>query len=222
MSFYDEVDALLGDAEDVTDIVATARKCWFYDFPVSDSNPDGPVRLWDGQGTFIDNEGNEWLGTIDANGGNLHKTPSLQDGRDGTSASYTFSFNIPPGEDFPELYDGLKTEQALVYGRRLICYIVLFKEDEGVRPGTPLLFYKELTMFSPKFNEGLDRDSAGRVVKTYTVSITAKDNNHGRSETPDRTYADTMQKRRAQQLGVSVDRGSEYLALLANRTYQVP
>ena len=31
-----------------------------------------------------------------------------------------------------------------------------------------------------------------------------------------------MQKRRAQQLGVSVDRGAEYLALLANRTYQVP
>ena len=58
--------------------------------------------------------------------------------------------------------------------------------------------------------------------RTYTAAITAKDNNHGRSETPDRTYADTMQKRRAAQLGVAVDRGSEYLALLANRTYQVP
>ena len=58
--------------------------------------------------------------------------------------------------------------------------------------------------------------------RSYSLSITAKDNNHGRSETPDRTYADTMQKRRAAQLGVSIDRGSEYLALLANRTYQVP
>lgn len=59
-------------------------------------------------------------------------------------------------------------------------------------------------------------------VIAYTVSITAKDSNHGRSETPDRTYADTMQKRRAIELGVSVDRGAEYLVTLANRTYQVP
>ena len=77
-------------------------------------------------------------------------------------------------------------------------------------------------MFSPKFSEGIVRAPSGTITKTYTVSITAKDSNHGRSETPDRTYADTMQKRRANQLGVAVDRDSEYLALLANRTYQVP
>jgi hypothetical protein len=77
-------------------------------------------------------------------------------------------------------------------------------------------------MFSPKFSETIDRAPSGAVVKTYTMAITAKDNNHGRSETPDRTYADTMQKRRAAQLGVPTDRGAEFLALLANRTYQVP
>lgn len=217
-AFYDQIDEILGAADDVTDIVATARKCWFYDFK------DEPVRLWDGQGNFTDSEGNEWLGTIDANGGNIHKSPSLQDGRDGTSASYSFSLTIPsiPGQDTLALYDSLKSDQSKVFGRKLICYIVLFIEGEGLRPNTPVSFYKEMTMFSPKFSETVGRASSGTVVKNYVVAITAKDNNHGRSETPDRTYADTMQKRRAAQLGVALDRGCEYLALLANRTYQVP
>lgn len=219
-AFYDQIDEILGAAEDVTDIVATVRKCWLYDFKGE------PVRLWDGQGNFIDIDGHEWLGTVDANGGNLHRSPSLQDGRDGTSASYNFSFNIPtiPGheDEILSLYNGLKSQQDKVFGRKLTCYLVLFREGEGLRPGTPISFYKEMTMFSPKFSETIERSATGAIVKTYSASITAKDNNHGRSETPDRTYADTMQKRRAQQLGVSIDRGAEYLALLANRTYQVP
>lgn len=219
-AFYDQIDHILGSADSASDIVATVRKCWLYDFAVE------PVRLWDGQGTFIDRDGNEWLGTVDSRGGNLHKTPSLQDGRDGTSASYTFSFNVPtiPGQEDEvlALYNGLKSEQANVFGRPLTCYLVIFIEGEGLRPGTPLSFYKQLTMFSPKFSETIERTSSGVVVKNYSLSITAKDNNHGRSEMPDRTYADTMQKRRAAQLGVALDRGAEFLALLANRTYQVP
>jgi len=218
--FYDQIDEILGAATDVTDIVATVRKCWLYDFKSEQ------VRLWDGQGSFTDSDGNEWLGTVDANSGNLHKTPALQDGRDGTSASYAFSFNIPtlPGQEdeILALYEGLKSEQAQVFGRKLTCYLVLFVEGEGLRPNTPISFYKEMTMFSPKFSETIARSASGAVIKSYAVSITAKDNNHGRSETPDRTYADTMQKRRAAQLGVPVDRGAEFLALLANRTYQVP
>lgn len=39
------------------------------------------------QGNLIDSDGDEWVGTVAANGGNLHKAPSLQVGRDGTSAS---------------------------------------------------------------------------------------------------------------------------------------
>lgn len=218
--FYDQINEALGAPDSMADITACVRKCWFYDFA------NEPVRLWDGQGNFTDSEGNEWLGTLDAGGGNVHRTPSLQDGRDGTSASYTFSFNIPsmPGQEdeILALYNGLKSEQANVFGRSLTCYLVLFVEGEGLRPGTPLSFYKTLTMFSPKFSETIERSSSGMIVKTYSMSIIAKDNNHGRSETPDRTYADTMQKRRAVQLGVPIDRGSEYLALLANRTYQVP
>lgn len=217
-AFYDQIDEILGAADDVSDIVATVRKCWLYDFK------DDPVRLWDGQGPFTDIDGNEWLGTVDAGGGNIHKSPSLQDGRDGSSASYTFSLTIPTvsGQDTLALYNALKADQSKVFGRRLTCYLVLFAEGEGLRPGTPLSFYKEMTMFSPKFEERVERSAAGAIIKSYVVSITAKDNNHGRSETPDRTYADTMQKRRAAQLGVSIDRGAEYLAELANRTYQVP
>ncbi len=217
-AFYDQIDDILGAADDVTDIVATVRKCWLYDFA------GDPVRLWDGQGPFTDSQGNEWLGTINPSGGNIHKSPSLQDGRDGSSASYNFSLSIPaiPGEDTLALYEALKADQSKVFGRKLTCYLAIFLEGEGLRPGTPLSFYKEMVMFSPKFSEGIERSAAGIVTKTYTVSITAKDNNHGRSETPDRTYADTMQKRRAAQLGVAVDRGAEFLALLANRTYQIP
>lgn len=217
-AFYDQINELLGAADDVTDIVATVRKCWLYDFK------DEPVRLWDGQGAFTDSDGHEWLGTIAPSGGNIHKTPALQDGRDGTSASYTFSLTIPsiPGENTLALYEALKADQSKVFGRALTCYLVVFIPGEGLRPATPLSFYKELVMFSPKFSETIARAQDGVVTKSYIVSITAKDNNNGRSETPDRTYADTMQKRRAAQLGVTLDRGAEFLALLANRTYQVP
>ncbi|MEC3912197.1 hypothetical protein U5A82_17460 [Sphingobium sp. CR2-8] len=214
-AFYDQIDEALGDSDSLADIVCTVRKCWLFDFK------DDPIRFWDGQGNFVDADGHEWIGTIDGNGTNHHKTPALQDGRDGTSASYTFSMTLP-GDDGLALYEELKADQSKVFGRSLTCYLVMFVEGEGLRPNTPISFYKEMTMFSPKFSERISRNSAGTVVKTYTASIVAKDDNHGRSETPDRTYADTMQKRRAAQLGAPLDRGSEYLALLANRTYQVP
>jgi len=217
-AFYDQIDEILGAAGDMADIVATVRKCWLYDFR------DDPLRLWDGQGNFIDSDGNEWLGTVDGNGTNHHRSPALQDGRDGTSASYNFSLQIPsiPGQNTLELYNALKADQAKVFDQKLTCYLVLFIPGEGLRPGTPISFYKEMTMSSPKFDEQLGRASSGTITKAYTASITAKDGNSGRADIPGRSYADTMQKRRAAQLGVALDRGAEYLALLANRTYQVP
>lgn len=217
-AFYDMIDEVVGSAESVADIQATVRKCWLYDFK------DGPVRLWDGQGVFTDIDGHEWLGTVDANGANMHKSPGLQDGRDGTSAAYTFELTIPNAEgvDPLALYNELKADQSQVSGRTLTCYLVLFLEGEGLRPGSPLSFYKQLVMQAPKFSESIVRDGAGRVTKQYRCSVVARDSNSGRSAVPGRTYADTMQKRRAAELGVSVDRGAEYLALLANRTYQIP
>jgi hypothetical protein len=217
-AFYDQIDEILGAPGDITDIVATVRKCWLYDFA------GDPLRLWDGQGNFIDSDGNEWLGTVDGNGTNHHRSPALQDGRDGTSASYSFTLQIPtiPGQDTLELYNALKAEQDKVFARKLTCYLVLFIPGEGLRPGTPVSFYKEMTMASPKFDEQLARAASGAVVKSYAASVTGRDGNSGRADIPGRSYADTMQKRRASELGVSIDRGAEYLALLANRTYQIP
>lgn len=217
-AFYDAIDEIMGEAEDVTDIIASVRKCFLFDFK------DDPVRLWEGQGNFIDSDGEEWLGTIAANGTNVLKASPLQDGRDGTSAAYSFSLTIPtiPGQDTLELYNQLKADQSKVFGRKLTCYLALFREGEGLRPDTPLSFYKEMVMYSPVFSEEIARDKDGVIVKSYTVTITARDQNSGRSEVPGRTYADTMQKQRAAQLGVSVDKGAEFLAALANRTYQIP
>jgi hypothetical protein len=216
--FYTTLNEYLGEQDDVMDIRAVVRRCWFYDFT------DQPVRLWQGQGKLFTSDGNEWLGTIDANGQDYHKTPAMQDGRDGSSPSYRMSMPIVdlPGEPAFKLYEELKADQWRVSGNRVICYLAIFNQGEALRPQTPLSFFKEFTMFAPQFSEKVEVNAAGTLVKKYSVSVTAKDNNYGRSNTPRGTYADTIQKERARQLGVSLDRGSEFLGLLANRTYQIP
>ena len=69
-----------------------------------------------------------------------------------------------------------------------------------------------------------DRESISRedrtFVKRYKITVIAKDDNFGRSDSPRRTYADTMQKEYAKGLGVALDRGAEFLAGLAYRTYK--
>lgn len=219
MSDFDTLlDEFLGNQNDAMDIRAVVRRCWFYDFV------DDPVYLWQGQGRLFTEDGREWLGTIDANGIDYHKTPAMQDGRDGTSPSYTMSIPIVdlPGQSAFDLYEELKADQSKASGRRIICYLAIFDQNEGLRPQTPLSFFKDFTMFSPQFSEKVDVDESGMFIKRYSVSVTAKDNNFGRSNVPRGTYADTIQKQRALQLGVSLDRGCEFLGLLANRTYQVP
>jgi len=216
--FYSVLNDYLGMQTDVMDIRAVVRRCWFYDFT------DEPVYLWQGQGRLFTSDGREWLGTIDANGSDYHKTPPMQDGRDGSSPIYNMSIPIVdlPGEPAFQLYEELKANQWRVAGRGLTCYLAIFNQGEALRPQTPLSFFKDFTMFSPQFSEKVDVDSNGTLIKKYSVSVTAKDNNFGRSNTPRGTYADTIQKERARQLGVTLDRGSEFLGLLANRTYQIP
>lgn len=217
-AFDDLIDEYLGDNDALTDIQTCVRRCWFYDFD------DSPLRLWQGKGRLHTEDGNEWLGTIDANDVDHHVAPPIQDGRDGSSATYNFSLTIPdlPDTDPLALYEQLKADQNKAAGRLLTCYLVVFKEGEGLRPTTPVAFFRELTMFSPKFSENIERDDGGRIVRSYRVTIPCKDANYGRSNVPNGTYADTIQKRRAQERGVTVDKGSEFLALLANRTYQIP
>ena len=220
MADFDTIlDEYLGDADDITDIRAIVRRAWFYDF-------DGfPIRMWQGQGRLFTADGNEWMGSIDAAGTDHHVTPAIQDGRDGSSANYTMSMTIPeiPGESNAALYESLKADQWRVNGREVTVFLALFQQGEGLRPNTPLRFFKRLTMQSPKFSESLSSDGEGKLVRSYKVSVTARDSNFGRSNTPNRVYSDAAQKERARQLGVAtIDRGCEYLGTLANRTYTVP
>lgn len=216
--FWTTVDEFYGDDDAIDDIRVTVRRLWFYDFN------GAPVRMWEGQGKLFTSDGNEWLGTLTQDGTNLHTTPTLQDGRDGTSATYEFTLTIPdlPGEPARQTYDQLKEDQWRVNGRSLWCYLAVFKTDEGLRPSTPIIAFKELTMFSTRFNEKLDSPDGKRLERTYEISVVCKDANYGRSNKPNGTYADTMQKRRAAELGVENDRGCEFLAGLASRTYTLP
>lgn len=217
--FDDLLEEYLGNEDVLSDIRVVVRRLWFYDF-------DGyPTRMWSGKGRLFTTDGNEWLGTINESNQDIHVTPRLQDGRDGSSASYQFKMTIPdiPGESSGELYEALKADQGLVFNRDLICYLAIFKDGEGLRPTTPLKFFKKLTMFSPTFSEGTTLGPGGVLVRSYTVSITAKDSNFGRARVPNRTYTDTVQREYARQLGVTGtdDRGLEYVADLANRTFTI-
>jgi hypothetical protein len=215
--FYEVLEEYMGGADALTDRIVCVRRCFFYDFI------GYPTYLWQGKGRLHTTDGNTWLGTIDANDRDIHTVPALQDGRDGSSASYNLGLVIPnlPDESASDLYDALKADQSLAYNRKVVIYLAIFKEDEALRPQTPIIYFKELLMGAPKFSERISQDGTG-ISKRYSVSVTARDNNFGRSRTPNRTYADTMQKQRALELGVPLDRGAEFLAGLANRTYQIP
>lgn len=218
--FDDLLEEYLGDADALSDQIVVVRRLWFYDF-------DGyPTRMWQGKGRLFTSDGNEWLGTVNNFDQDIHVTPRLQDGRNGSSAAYQFSMTLPdiPGETAGELYEALKADQNLVFGRNLTCYLAVFKPGEALRPTTPIKFFKQLVMQTPKFSESLSPDSNGTLVRSYKVSLTARDSNFGRASKPNRTYNDTTQREYARQLGAGTpaDKGCEFIAALANRTYQIP
>lgn len=215
--FYDLLDEYIGEQDDVTDIRAVVRRLWFYDF-------DGfPLRVWQGKGKLFTSDGNEWLGTIDANDNDHHKTPSIKDGRDGSSARSTFGLKLidTPGVAAQEHYEAIRRDKWRVYSRKITCYLAIFQIGEGLRPQTPIVYFKEFVMMNSKFSEKMQIDN-NCVKKTYDCSIVAKDGNFGRSEIPNGTYANAIQQERAKQLGVDVDLGCQYVASLANRTYIIP
>lgn len=217
--FDDLLEEYLGNEDVLSDIRVVVRRLWFYDF-------DGfPTRMWSGKGRLFTSDDTEWLGTINESNQDIHVTPRLQDGRDGSSASYQFKMTIPdlPDESSGQLYEALKADQWRVSGRELTCYLAIFKDGEGLRPSTPIKFFKQLIMYSPTFSEGVTLDGAGRLVRSYTVTVVAKDSNSGRSRVPNRTYTDTCQREYARQMGVTSvdDLGCEYVADLSNRTFVV-
>ena len=217
-AFDDLLNEYLGDADDITDQRVVVRRLYLYDFI------GFPTRMWQGKGRLFSEDGGEWLGTINDINQDIHRVPVLQDGRDGSSARYQFTMTIPdlPDEPAGELYNALKEDQWRVAMQPLTIYLAIFKWDEALRPTTPIKFLKQLTMQSAAFNEKVTMDGDGRVIRTYEVTIIARDGNFGRASTPNRTYNDTVQREYARQIGVvGTDRGCEYIAGLANRTYQI-
>jgi hypothetical protein len=155
----DEFDELLerymGEADDATDIRTVVRRLWFYDFL------DCPVRVWQGKGILHTTDGNKWFGTIDANDVDHHSTPKMNDGRDGSSQN--FETGLPNIIDTlnataRETYYKLRDEQYRITGCTLTCYIAIFNEDEGLRPKTPISFFREFEMINTKFEEDLKPD----------------------------------------------------------------
>ena len=215
--FFTVLDEYLGDSDSIGEIRVVARRLWYYDFE------SAPLLLWDGQGLLTTSDDLEWYGSMNDSGNNLHTAPNLKDGRDGTSARYEFTLKIPdiPGQTAFELYEEIKASNETVKGRKIVCSTVLFHVSEGLRPQTPRLFLKELVMQSAVFNERLTVEN-GAMRRECSVTIIARDDNTGRSNKPRRTYADTLQKEHARQNGVVLDKGCEYLAELANRTYVIP
>jgi len=217
-AFDDLIDEYTGDQDSLADIRTVVRQLYFYDFQ------GYPVRVWQGQGKLFTADGAEWLGSIDSAGTDHHTASAIQDGRDGTSATYTFGLEIPdmPGENVGEMFDALKADQWRVSGQSLRIYLAVFKEGEALRPSTPIKFLKELTMIAPKFSERIDSPDGKSLLKKYVANLTAKDANFGRALKPMGTYTDTIQKRRAVELGVALDRGCEFVGALANHTFVLP
>ena len=215
--FYNLLDDYIGEDQELTDIRTTVRRCWFYDF-------NGfPLRLWQGKGKLHTSDDEEWIGTIDSLGRDHHRVPAIKDGRDGTSGTYNFGMKLisNPNTDLAELYQAIKNEQDRIRGRTLTSYLCIFNEDEGLRPETPIVFFKELTMINSIFSEKIELVQ-GVMSKIYEISLVTKDANFGRSETPNGSYSNPVQQERARQLGVDLDRGCEYVAGLSNRTYLLP
>lgn len=208
--FETELLALTGGAEDSHDIRAMVRRCFLYDFV------DAPVRLWDGQGRLKTEDGNTWIGTIDALGNNQHSAPAVRDDRDGSSPRY--EFGIPYLD--AATYAALKPLPGLARGRDLICYHAVFAYGEGLRPLTPIRFNYRLAMKDVTFSERVDGD-VGSMTKVYAASVIAKSLEYGRSRTPAGTMTSTAQNQRARLLGLDSDAGCDFVADLANRTFTV-
>lgn len=224
MTFEEALLELTGTAEDSFDIKAIVRRCFYYDFE------DAPVRLWDGQGVLTTTlsvgpaietplgalAANEWIGTFDAAGQNLHQTPAVRDSREGNSPRYTFGI---PYLDL-ESYQALKADQSRAAGRDILCYHALIRGDEGLLPQTPLRFAWRMRMRGPVFSERVEAMEGG-LTRVRSVSVLARSLEYGRSRVPSGTMTDTAQIERARLLGLSSDSGCSFVASNSSRTYTV-
>lgn len=194
MTFESKLIEIVGTQADAYDIRATVRKCYHYDFA------DAPVRLWDGEGKLYAG-GFEWLGTVVADGGNVHQSAALQDPRDGASPAYEFTLPFVDKTNF----DAMKADRSLAEGRALTIYYVLCEEGEGLRPTTEMRFCAKLIMTGTKFVEQVT-GSPGSFQFVRSATVVARTST-GRSRIPGFTWTDTSQRTRAALLGITSDSG---------------
>lgn len=198
-----------GSATDAFDIRAVTRRLFFYDF-------DGyPIRLWDGVGKLYAG-GQEWLGTIDANGTNRHSAPLVRDPRDGASPAYTFSLPYVDKVTF----DALKADQQLAKGRNLTCWYCGFLTGEGLRPSPELKFNYRLTIRSTDFAQRVEFDGL-ETRAVYSASVQCRSLEAGRSRLPSGVYGSSAQAERARLLGLASDSGCDFVAANSRRTYVI-
>ena len=223
-TFSEYVVEQVGDASATHDVKLRVVNLFFYDFVGI------PIRLWDGQGILTTSTGvgsaittplgtvepNEWIGTVDSEGNNLHQSPSLRDSRDGSSPRYEFGLPFIDKQTF----DALRADQSLAKGRGITCYHVVVRSHEGLRPGIPMRFSDRLSIQNLRFLDNLDGDAGGQT-KIYGVVVLARSNERGRSLAPLGTMTDTSIRERSRQLGIANDNGGIFISGNAERTYRV-
>lgn len=223
--FETELLAALGGVGDIHDVDVMVRRAYFYDFE------DAPTRLWDGIGIMTSTAdvgaaltlpdgtviaANEWVGTLDNNGNNLHRRPRLADPRDGTSPRYEFGIPYLDSATF----DALSADQSKVRGRTLTIYRTIFIRGDGLRPVTPIAFAARLEMMGARFDKKLSA-RGGVMARHYDASVLCRSIEYGRSRFPGGTWTDTSQQARAGLLGLSSDSGCAFVAGNVNRTYKI-
>lgn len=211
MTFDAALDEAIGTRGDVG---VCLKNLWFYDF-------DGyPIRMWNGEGRLFAG-GQEWLGTqvlmSDGTLIDVHKTPSISDGRDLTSPLLSFTLGLIDAV----AYEALRLEKWRIHERTLTHYECLMLPDEGLRPSTPLNLVALLELFGSGAFEEKQMFDGRTFVRSRQISVQAKDDNYGRSLVPGRTFTDEGQKAHAAFYGVAVDKGGERIAQNANRIYKI-
>ncbi len=203
---------MLGTATDTGDIRAVVRPFWKYEFA------SRTVRVWRGQGPAWDADGNKWLGTIDGSGTDHHKVPKIRDGRDGNSQRQDFGLMYIDAET----YELLKSQTSEVEGQPLTLYWGLFSTEKTVRIDVPLKFHAQWTMKNVRQDEKAVLDpKTGKLTRQRNLIVAARGINVGRSQAPRLTATPQGQRLHADLLGVSGDKGMDFVPGLANRTYVV-
>lgn len=212
MTFQNALLEAIGDDDAGHDITLGVVTAWHATLG------DADYRFWQGYGSMFSADGHEWIGTMDASGTQHMAVPTVQDLRDGSAPNYTFEF---PYLD-QETHDALLANPESVRGGPLIGYYVLFKDGEGVRPQTPLMFFTRLTMETASVREELTLQG-NRFTPQYKFSVTARSSNSVRSYAPNRTVTPVGQRDHARYLGVAADdAGADFVPDLASKAMQRP